>query len=120
MTDKDKFAEEMLTDDELNNVAGGTPGELADDSRFLNVLLHGTDKYHQCDRYGEFRMFSNKRALKDLIKSWNSLGIELEKDNSFFKNNTYRLNGKEISQAEAWAHAESLVGKHLTKEQWNW
>ena len=28
--DKDKFADEMLTDDELDNVAGGTVGELED------------------------------------------------------------------------------------------
>lgn len=44
MADKDKFADEMLTDDELDQVAGGTPGELADDSRFLNVLLNGEEK----------------------------------------------------------------------------
>ena len=118
MTKEDKFSEEMLTDDELNNVAGGTPGELADDSRFLNVLLHGTNKYHQCDRYSGFTMFLSEPALYDLRKSWNSLGIELE--DSRFVGNTYKLNGKEISRAEAWAHAESLVGKHLTKEQWNW
>ena len=41
MADKDKFADEMLTDEELDGVAGGTPGELADDSKFLNVLLQG-------------------------------------------------------------------------------
>ena len=117
MTKEDKFAEEMLTDDELDNVAGGSPGELADDSRFLNVLLHGTDKYHQCDRYGGFRMFLSQPARDDLKKSWNSLGIELEHQAG---PNIYRLNGKEISREEAWAHAERLVGKHLTKEQWNW
>ena len=118
MADKDKYADEKLTDDELDKVAGGTLRESADDSRFLNVLLHGTDKYHQCDRYGEFRMLFAESARDDLIKSWNSLGIKLE-ESRFFEN-TYKLNGKEISRAEAWAHAESLVGKHLTKEQWNW
>ena len=40
MTKEDKFAEEMLTDDELENVVGGTLDETANDSRFLNVLLH--------------------------------------------------------------------------------
>ena len=117
MADKDKYADEKLTDDELDKVAGGSPGELADDSRFLNVLLHGTDKYHQCDRYGGFMMFLSESARDDLKKAWNSLGIEVE---HYFGKNTYKLNGKEISRAEAWAHAESLVGKHLTEAQWNW
>ena len=118
MADKDKYADEIMSDEELDKVAGGTLRELADDSRFLNVLLHGTNKYHQCDRYSGFTMFLSEPALYDLRKSWNSLGIELE--DSRFVGNTYKLNGKEISRAEAWAHAESLVGKHLTKEQWNW
>ena len=116
MADKDKFAEEMLTDDELDNVAGGTPGESADDSRFLNVLLQG--RPGQCDRYGGFTMFIDEEARKDLTKAWNSLGID------FYHNhvvgNYYSKNGKKISREEAWAHAESVVGKHLTKEQWNW
>ena len=118
MADKDKYADEKLTDDELDKVAGGTLRELADDSRFLNVLLHGTDKYHQCDRYGGFKMLFDKPSRDDLIKSWNSLGIEIKY--SYFEYNTYMLYGKEISRAEAWAHAESLVGKHLTEAQWNW
>ena len=120
MTKEEKFADEKLTDDELDKVAGGTPGESADDSRFLNVLLHGTNKYHQCDRYGEFKMYWNDSSRNDLIKSWNSLGIEITYSTSGLIQNTYRLNGNKISREEAWAHAESLVGKHLTKEQWNW
>lgn len=118
MADKDKIADEMLSDDELDGVAGGTPGELADDSRFLNVLLHETKKYHQCDRYGEFIMFWSDNARQDLKKSWNSLGIEIEF--GLFGENTYKLNGNKISRDEAWAHAESLVDKHLTEAQWNW
>ena len=120
MADKDKYADEIMSDEELDKVAGGSPGELAEDSRFLNVLLHETNKYHQCDRYGEFRIFTDAEARDDLTKSWNSLGIEITYSTSDFFKNTYRLNGKEISREEAWAHAESLVGKHLTKEQWNW
>ena len=118
MSDKDKYADEKLTDDELDKVAGGTLREDADDSRFLNVLLQGTNKYHQCDRYGEFRMlWSAGAAHDDLRKAWNSLGIEITYSTA---GSEYRLNGNKISREEAWAHAESLVGKHLTKEQWNW
>ena len=118
MAEKDKYADEIMSDEELDGVAGGYADESANDSRFLNVLLQGTNKYHQCDRYGECTMLFCESARVDLRKAWNSLGIEIE-DHSC-KYNKYRLNGKEISRAEAWAHAERLVGKHLTKAQWNW
>ena len=108
---------ERMSDDELDKVAGGYLSEDANDSRFLNVLLHGTTKYHQCDRYGEFMMFWSSRARKDLTKAWSSLGIEMTYSNA---GNEYKLNGNKISRNEAWAHAESLVGKHLTEAQWNW
>jgi len=110
---------EKMTDEELDQVAGGSPGELANDSRFLNVLLQGEKKYYQCDRYGEFTMFWSDNARKDLYKSWNSLGIEVENN---FGENTYirSWDKKKMSQAEAWEYAESKVGKHLTKEQWYW
>ena len=118
MAEKDKYADEIMSDEELDKVSGGTNSELADDSRFLNVLLQGTNKYHQCDRYGEFRMlWSAGAAHDDLRKAWNSLGIEITYSTA---GSEYRLNGNKISREEAWAHAESLVGKHLTKEQWNW
>ena len=44
--------ENKLTNDELEQVSGGCDYETSDDSRFLNVLLRGTD-YHRCDRYGK-------------------------------------------------------------------
>ena len=35
------LASEKLSDEDLENVVGGSAEELADDSRFLNVLLGG-------------------------------------------------------------------------------
>ena len=110
---------EKMTYEELDQVSGGSPGELANDSRFLNVLLQGEKKYHQCDRYGEFTMFWSSGAREELDKAWNSLGVEVER---YAGENTYirSWDKKKMSQAEAWEYAESKVGKHLTKEQWNW
>ena len=42
--------ENKLTDAELEQVVGG--GYIAEDSRFLNVLLQGREG--QCGRYGNF------------------------------------------------------------------
>ncbi len=107
---------EQLSDEELENVVGGSCYESADDSKFLNVLLQGA-KYHQCDRYGSTKMFFGI-GISDVFKAWRSLGIEFA---SYpLRANQYFKDGKEISQKEAWAHAENLVGKHLTEKQWNW
>ena len=51
MIDKSKLAKAAMNDEELDNVAGGTAGQMADDSRFLNSLNGLTD------RYGAFRTF---------------------------------------------------------------
>ena len=111
---------EAMSDEELEQVAGGTCYEIADDSRFLNVLLQGT-KYHHCDRYGATRIwFSTGDAINDVIKSWESLGIKVHFCSNTSGKNMYFKDGREISQKEAWAHAEKLVGKHLTKAQWDW
>ena len=107
---------ELMSEEELNQVSGGSCYESADDSRFLNVLLQGT-KYHHCDRYGATKMFFGI-GISDVFKAWHSLGIEFA---SYpVRANQYYLNGKEITRDEAWAHAEKLVGKHLTKAQWDW
>ena len=117
MKDDKILQEEKLSDEELEKVSGGTNAETADDSRFLNVLLHKTTKYHQCDRYGSFKIYFDTDARNDVIEAWKSLGIDLQHSAS---SNEYYLNGEKISRTDAWAHAEKLVGKHLTKEQWNW
>ena len=108
----------MLSDEELENVSGGTLGETADDSRFLNVLLHKTTKYHQCDRYGKTKLFFSNAACDDVKKAWRSLGIELVYEVGI--SNNYYLGRKYISREKAWAYAEEKVGKHLTEKDWNW
>ena len=105
---------ENLSDDELEQVAGGfwDSAQLANDSRFLNVLLRG--KPNQPERHNWFMV-----SAVEMRKVWNSLGIEM-KDGSIFGDHTYHLNGKEISQAQAWAHAKKVVGKHLERSDWDW
>lgn len=102
---------------ELDKVVGGGTGQLAEDSRYLNVLLRGTD-YYRCDRYGSTKIAWSVGAENDVLRAWASLGIKVTSDFAF-TNNHYKLNGKEISRQEAWAHAEELAGKHLKKSDWN-
>ena len=118
MADKDKFAEEMLTDDELDKVVGGNAEEMANDSRFLNSL-NGS-----CDRYGEFKiMFSAGAYNEEIEKAWATVGIKAEVSSGpgeFGKKNKYYLKGNQITQEEARQHAMNVTGHHMTKKDWNW
>ena len=109
MAVENKFADEIMSDEELDNVAGGTNAESAEDSKFLNNLLKGT-RYYQCKSYSEKDLYDDLEARLDVLLSWKSVGIEIklaDKDK-----NLYLLNGKEISRDEAWAHAKKIVGKN--------
>ena len=127
MKDEKIFDNEVLSDEELENVVGGSNGEIADDSRFLNVLLAGT-KYRQCDRYCGFRINFDSDARTDVMLAWSSLGIIYGYGGD---NVSYQfqggvivdgqvMGGMNLTREQAWAYAEKLVGKHLTEKQWNW
>ena len=104
--------ENKLTDAELEQVAGGN--EIADDLRFLNVLLRGREG--QCGRYGNIGAAEHEQELKN---AWASVGVEslIISGTGFF---TYKIDGKEVSRYEAWLHAEQVVGKHLKHADWDW
>ena len=107
-----------LTDAELEQVAGGDM--LANDSRFLNVLLRG--RTGQCGRYGGFMVGQH---YDEIVRAWASVRVEFYidegpvpfGDGEFYH---YKINGKEVSQYEAWLHAEQVVGKHLQRADWDW
>ena len=97
---------ELLSMNELDQVAGGTTTELSNDSRFLNVLLRG--RAGQPNRYGEL-----KCHFADL---W---GVDTRMGPQSLLNKYY-INGKKVTRAEAWSHAEAVVGKHLIHSEWDW
>lgn len=119
MSEEKKISDEIMSDDELDNVSGGVNyARLADDSRFLNVLLRGREGH--CDRYGSWRVRFNK---KEVINAWKSVGVDCYANSSVFGEsgiNTYEINGKAVTQEQAWAHAEQVVGKHLEQSEWDW
>ena len=121
MADKDKFADEVMSDDELDNVAGGACGETGQDSRFLNVLLRGNPA--QCDRYGAWRI-SVESHEDEIKKAWAAVGVDAEIDGGNYfilgKSNSYSINGKKVTRDEAYQHAMNVVGKQMSKSDWNW
>lgn len=119
--DNKKLANSKLNDQELEGVVGGSAGTTAEDSRFLNVLLAG--KPSQCDRYGAARIrFEDHDS--EIADAWKSVGVDATiHSGSLISSgwaNTYKINGKEVSHYEAMQHAMNVVGKQLSREEWNW
>ena len=106
--------ENKLTNAELEQVAGGGTWEaqIAQDSRFLNVLLRGREGH--CGRYGTWQAPIHSDEIK---RAWASVGVDYILHTP---NKGYYIHGRCVSQYEAWLHAEQMVGKHLKRADWDW
>ena len=118
MIDNKILEDAAMSDEELDNVAGGTSYEMADDSRFLNSL-NGS-----CDRYGATRIIFNG-MFSDSIKTevenaWAKVGIKARFDYDYGTSNVYSLNGRKITQEQARQHAMEVTGHHMTESDWKW
>lgn len=106
---------ELLSDEEVEKIAGGTCYEMADDSRFLNSL-NGS-----CDRYGATNIFfSDNRTDKDIKKGWSTVGIEVTFNGSLMGSNKYYLNSQQITREQAYQHAMNVAGKQMKESDWKW
>ena len=118
MIDNKILEDAAMSDEELNNVAGGTLYEMADDSRFLNSL-NGS-----CDRYGATRIafdaafFSSIKT--EVENAWATVGIKARCDYDYGTSNVYSLNGRKITQEQARQHAMKVVGKQMSESDWKW
>jgi len=98
--------DEIMSDEQLDKVAGGNRYQCMGDIHFLNEVggLNLNDWQNQMGDYME-------RQVRD---GWAQFGIECDPDstcntNSFYDNDYY-LNGKQISRQEAFAHVAKLKG----------
>lgn len=101
MTDKKILQDEMLSDEQLENVAGGATLEaLVSDLRFLNVL-NNSIPVACCDPAWVGWNFND--AKKNQIKAaWASVGIEVDNIKLDSRSSIiYKYKGKVISSAEA-------------------
>ena len=110
---------EQLSDEQLERVASGTTSEMADDSRFLNSLNGSVNRYGATQMY-----FYPKTHGKALQAAWANLGIKMICDGGLnltgLAYNTYYLDGKEITQEEARAHAMEVTQHYMTEKDWKW
>ncbi len=117
---KELQAENILDTEDLDEVSAGTCYEMADDSRFLNVLMRGLS--NQPDRYGATKIWFCDDIRDELEKAWKSLGIIYVNHNSIEGANSYflELTHEKISRAEAWDYVQARVGKYLKESDWKW
>ena len=108
---------EMMSEEQLDGVAGGNTKETANDSRFLNSLNGSTD------RYGEWKIvFGDHDA--EIGAAWAALGITtvIHSGDPFSggSDNQYFYKTKEITHEQARIHAMAVVGKQMKYEDWHW
>lgn len=104
---KEILKDEILKDEELEQVAGGSWGESVGD--FVNAFdrkLPGFDKINPKSSEGAVYMLKNwtdgDNIVGKLKNMFASYGIEMTYNGKPFDENTYTYNGKKISQDEAW------------------
>ena len=117
MADEKILQDELMSDEELDQVAGGTNGETASDSRFLNSL-NGS-----CDRYGTWRI-QHEDHDNEIRDAWKRVGVDVKiRTGNLFtggSDNVYSINGKEVSRTEAIQHAMNVTGKQMAWNSWEW
>ena len=120
------FPEKALSADEMEAIVGGALAHcdsLADDSRFLNVLLRGHPG--QCDRYGETYAGGHVGEIKN---AWKVVGVEMEVNYYYNRADgvplggyyVYKINGEYVDAEDAYRHAMKVTGKNLKPSDWYW
>ena len=121
MKDEKILQDEILSEEQLDQVAGGSTSQTSMDSKFLNVLLHG--RPFQCDRYGEWRIANQHHDL-EIVIAWASVGVTavIRSGNAISNGalNHYFIDGEEYTRRQAYEYAQEVVGKHLTRKDWDW
>ena len=116
-----KLENAKLNKEELEQVAGGSTYDLADDSRFLNSLNGSTG------RYGAWKIHNSKDRLLIIENAWAKVGIGIicpDDPTDYDTKIQYVLIGdgsfKPITQEEARQHAMEVTGHYMKRSDWKW
>ena len=113
------FADKQVSTEQLEDVAGGCTAQIAQDSRYLNVLLRGHPD--QCDRYGETRaMYETESIGAEVTKAWAAVGITYQINSRGLNSYKDAKTGHPLNWVEAQKLAEQRMGKQLNYSDWYW
>ena len=117
------FTDKTLDVEQMEDVAGGSYDESADDSCFLNVLLQGHPA--QPDRHGVMKLqisydSDNAPRYAEIKNAWKACGVDVKIAEDDYIGNYYSINGTKVTRQMAMNHAMKVMGKQLQKSDWNW
>ena len=102
------MAMNKLNENALFDIVGGTYNQVAGDSRFLNDVGAG------CDRYGASKTFFAYGSIsEETTQAWNKFGVSVA--NSWGGTNKYYVGGKEVGREDAMRIVASKQGKDISK-----
>lgn len=99
--------DEILSDDELDNVAGGSWMETTGD--ILKAGKLGLVNVNPDDLVAVANFYQNNRG--ELTDMFAKFGIEFTHNGKWYEENEYVHNGQKISQDEAWKIINQQLGK---------
>ena len=100
---------EQLSDEELENVAGGTYNNTAADTRLLNQLGYDIEGKSALELFWIPSFHSSAKKVSEIFSG---LGISVDQSWGAVQNRYYK-DGKEISRAEAFRIAAEKKGKPI-------
>ena len=103
---KEILKDEILTDEELDGVAGGTYLESADDAKKFKKL--GVNVYDN-DIAGIPILTHNE--FEKLRGAFNEYGVTIKDKGGLLNTNEYYIDGKLVSRDDAWKHIEAQLKK---------
>ena len=106
---KEILKDEILTEEELDNVAGGSRGELSCDTKLLNAL--GVMDYFHEPGYCEKHMTEVQGDVNDALQGVDALKGFSVTSVDVKGANTYSINGKEVSRVKFYRSICNALGK---------
>lgn len=108
MKDEKIFQEELMSEDELDNVAGGSWVEFTAD--MLDAKKRGIAGFENLDLTNPnsdiIKMIGDDNLRHKYVEKVGALfashGIEMTYKGKFLESNIYKFNGQEISREQAW------------------
>ena len=107
MNDEKILSEEKLSDEELENVAGGKWEQTYYDVKFLN-RLNGSCRLHRS---------GDDIPRSEVENAWRALGVNAEVHWNTSSNHYY-IGGKEVSQEAAREYVMEMTGKFMSRSEW--
>ena len=107
MIDEKKLANAEMSDEELENVAGGTFDELKSDAHELQRVfgIGGPIRFTYPSGIGNMELVDRSAVVAGFAK----LGVRMTSD--FDKPNEYFIGGNKVTREEAWNHINAIVDK---------